>query len=89
MYIAKLAIFRGLHKQLEKNLHIIDAEDAAIAHATDLAGGQELDVAPAAVVVVAQRHGAVEAQDGAVALPERERHRVAGVQDVPGGGYVY
>ena len=35
---------------LKKNFEVIDLEDTAIANLTALAGGKQLDVAPAAVM---------------------------------------
>ena len=35
---------------LKKNFEVIDLEDAAVADAAALAGGKQLDVAPAAVM---------------------------------------
>ena len=50
-HIAKLHILcetLGI-KRLQKYFEVVDAEDAAVANLTALAGGKQLDVAPASV----------------------------------------
>lgn len=46
LIIAKLRIFSGISK---KYFEVVDAEDAAVADFAALAGGQYLDIAPAAI----------------------------------------
>lgn len=47
----KLVIFSEVSKKYFK---VVDAEDAAVADFAALAGGKQLDIAPAAVEVVSQ-----------------------------------
>ena len=56
-HTAKLRIFSGLSK---KYLKTLDGEDADVAYAADFAGGEQLDVAPTAVVVVTEGDAVVK-----------------------------
>ena len=47
----KVRIFSDISKEYFK---VVDAEDAAVADTAALAGGKQLDVAPAAVEIVSQ-----------------------------------
>lgn len=83
--IAKLRIFSGISK---KYFQVVDAEDAAVADAATFAGGQYLDIAPAAVEIVAERYAILQVENGAVRLPNMEVDRVAGVEHRASGAYV-
>lgn len=48
---------------LKENFAVVDAEDAAVADAAALAGGQYLDIAPAAVERVTERNDITQFQD--------------------------
>ena len=53
---AKLRIFSGICVTilLQKYFKVIDTEDAAVANLAALAGGKQLDVAPASIKIVSQ-----------------------------------
>lgn len=56
---------------LQENFEIIDFEDAAVANLAALAGGKQLDVAPAAVERVTERNDVTEFEDRAVGVEHR------------------
>jgi len=85
---AKLRIFCELHK-LKEYFKVVDAEDAAVADAAALAGGEQLDVAPTSVKGIAQRYDIAEFEYRAVGFPYGNIDRVAGVKHCASGGYVY
>lgn len=47
----------------KENFETLDGEDANISDFADFAGGEQLDVAPTAVVVVTEGDAVVELQD--------------------------
>lgn len=63
---AKLRKFYELSKEY---FQVIDAEDAAVAYFAALAGGKQLDVAPASVKIVSQRDTISEFEDAPIRLP--------------------
>ena len=69
--MAKLSIFCETLaiERLQKYFQVVDAEDAAVADAAAFAGGQYLDIAPAAVKIVAERDAILQVEDRAVGLP--------------------
>lgn len=56
----KLVIFSEVSKKYFK---VVDAEDTAVAYFAALAGGKQLDIAPAAVEVVSQGDTVSEFED--------------------------
>ena len=62
----KVRIFSDISKEYFK---VVDAEDAAVANLTALAGGKQLDVAPASVKIVSQRDTISEFEDAPIRLP--------------------
>lgn len=86
IYCPKLLISCEVSKE---NLAVVDAEDAAVADAATFAGGQYLDIAPAAIKIVSQRDAILQVENRAVRLPYMEVDRVAGVEHRASGGYVY
>ena len=81
-HIAKLHILcetLGI-KRLQKYFEVVDAEDAAVADFAAFAGGQYLDIAPAAVKIVSQGDTISEFQDRAVGFPYGNIDRIAGVE---------
>lgn len=74
---AKIRIIREISK---KYLQVVDAEDAAVADFAALAGGQYLDIAPAAIKIVSQRDAILQVENRAVRLPYMEVDRVTGVE---------
>ena len=81
-HIAKLRIFIGICVTilLQKYFKVIDTEDAAVADFAAFAGGQYLDIAPAAVKIVSQGDTISEFQDRAVGFPYGNIDRIAGVE---------
>ena len=79
-------IFGGLSK---KYLQTLNGEDANISDFAYFAGGEELDVAPTAVVVVAERDAIMQVKYFAVCFPNGNIHRVAAVKHGASGGNVY
>ena len=74
---AKLLIFGELSK---KYLQSVNAEDAAVADAAELARGEQLDVSPTSVKGISQGYDVAEFEDRAVAAPYGEVDGVAGVE---------
>lgn len=74
---AKLLILCEVSK---KYFAVVYAEDAAVADAAALAGGKQLDVAPASVKIVSQRDTISEFEDRAVGFPNGNIDRVAAVE---------
>ena len=71
-------------ESLEIDFEVVDREDAAVADSATLAGGEDFDVSPSAVKVVAQGDDVVEADDGSVGFPDTDVDRVAGIEDCTG-----
>ncbi len=65
------------HEFLKKNFKVVDAEDAAVADAAALAGGEQLDVAPTSVKGIAQRYDVAEFEYRAIGFPDGNIDRVA------------
>ena len=65
---------------LQGHFVAVDGEDADFADAADLAGGQYLDIASAAVKIVSQGDTISEFQDRAVGFPYGNIDRIAGVE---------
>jgi len=72
-------LFSSNDKKLEKNLQSVNSEDAAVADATALAGGEDFDVSPTSVKGISQGYDVAEFEDRAVAAPYGEVDGVAGV----------
>lgn len=83
---AKVRNFYDISKEYFK---IIDFDDAAVADFAALAGGKQLDVAPASIKIVSQGDTISEFEDRAVGLPYGNIDRVAAVEHRASGGYVY
>ena len=62
------------------HLAIVDAEDADVADAAALAGGEQLHVAPPSVKIVAQRDTIFQFEDRAVGFPDGNIDRGARVE---------
>ena len=62
----KVRIFSDISKEYFK---VVDAEDAAVADTAALAGGKQLDVAPASVKIVSQGDTISEFEDAPIRLP--------------------
>ena len=77
---AKLRKIGEIGGIIRGKLAVVDAEDAAVANLTALAGGKQLDVAPASVKIVSQRDTISEFEDRAVGFPNGNIHRVATVK---------
>lgn len=82
---AKLRIFGGISKE---NFQTVNAEDAAVADFSHLAGLEQLDIAPTAIKGIAQGYDVAEFEYRAVGLPYGNIHGVAGVEHLPSGGDV-
>ena len=73
------------HLFLQENFETLDGEDANISDFADFAGGEQLDVAPTAVVVVTEGDAVVKLQDRAVRFPYRNVDGVATIQYMASG----
>ena len=82
-------IIFGLLVNSEENFAVVYAEDAAVAYLTALAGGKQLDVAPASVKIVSQGDTISEFEDRAVGFPNGNVDRVAAVKHGASGGNMY
>ncbi len=54
---------------LKKNIETVNAEDAAVADAAALAGGEDFDVSPTSVKGISQGYDVAEFEYRAVAAP--------------------
>ena len=71
---------------LKENFESVDLEDADVAYAAHLAGGEKFDVSPAAIVVVSKRYDVMEVEYGAVAFPHGKVDGVAAVEHLASCG---
>ena len=84
--VQRYEIFYDISKEYFK---IIDFDDAAVADFAALAGGKQLDVAPASIKIVSQGDTISEFEYFAVCFPNGNIHRVAAVEHRASSGYVY
>ena len=73
----------------KKNFEVVDAEDADVADAAALAGGEQLHVAPPSVKIVAKRDAIMQVKYFAVCFPNGNIHLVAAVKHGASGSYMY
>ena len=65
----KYTEFQRNTQMLKKNIETVNAEDAAVADAAALAGGEDFDVSPTSVKGISQGYDVAEFEYRAVAAP--------------------